>query len=159
MPTLPAAWPPSCSGRRGCPPGQGSGYDCTPASWGDKLQRSGHVFRIQIHRIHMFFGLPDPDSLVRGVDPDPDPSIIKQNGKKTLDSYCFVTSFGLFIFGNDVNVHTLVRGMDPRIQTGSTPKCHGSGTLALGIRIRSDRHNLNEEITPPPPPSSSSPLG
>jgi hypothetical protein len=40
------------------------------------------VFRI---RIHVFFGLPDPDSLVRGMDPDPaldpvpDPSIIMQN--------------------------------------------------------------------------------
>jgi hypothetical protein len=30
--------------------------------------------------------------------PDPDPSIIKQNSKKNFDSYCFVTSFGLFIF-------------------------------------------------------------
>jgi hypothetical protein len=31
-------------------------------------------------RIHLFFGLlgPDPDPLVRGMDPDPDPSIIKQ---------------------------------------------------------------------------------
>jgi hypothetical protein len=40
------------------------------------------VFRIRIHRIHMFLGLPDPDPLVRGMDPDPalepdpDPSII-----------------------------------------------------------------------------------
>jgi hypothetical protein len=38
------------------------------------------VFRI--HRIHMFLGLPDPDPLVRGMEPDPDPapdlSIIKQ---------------------------------------------------------------------------------
>ncbi len=42
--------------------------------------------RIQIHRIHMFLGLlnPDPDPLVRGMDPDPaldqdpDPSIIMQ---------------------------------------------------------------------------------
>jgi hypothetical protein len=25
------------------------------------------------------------------LDPDPVPSIIKQNSKKTLDSYCFVT--------------------------------------------------------------------
>ncbi len=29
-------------------------------------------------RIHMFLGLPDPDPLVRGMDPDPDPSVIKQ---------------------------------------------------------------------------------
>jgi hypothetical protein len=34
------------------------------------------VFRIRIHRIHMFLGLPDPDPLVRGMDPDP--SIIMQ---------------------------------------------------------------------------------
>ena len=38
--------------------------------------------QIRIHRIHMFLGLPDPDPLVRGMDPDPaldpDPSIIKQ---------------------------------------------------------------------------------
>jgi hypothetical protein len=48
----------------------------------------------------MFMGLPDPDQLVRGVDPDP--SLIIQSSRKTskknLDSYCFVTSFGLFIF-------------------------------------------------------------
>ncbi len=29
-------------------------------------------------RIHLFLGLPDPDPLVRGMDPDPEPSIIKQ---------------------------------------------------------------------------------
>jgi hypothetical protein len=60
----------------------------------------------------MFLGLPDPDpeTLVRGMDPapDPDPSIIllsfSKKSKKNLDSYCFVTSFGLFIFENDVNV-------------------------------------------------------
>jgi hypothetical protein len=44
----------------------------------------------------MFLGLLDPDPLFRGMDPDPDPSIIKQNSKKNLDSYCFVT-FLLFI--------------------------------------------------------------
>jgi hypothetical protein len=44
------------------------------------------VLRIRIHRIHTFLGLldPDPDPLVRGMDPDPDaaldpdPSIIKK---------------------------------------------------------------------------------
>ncbi len=48
------------------------------------------MFRIRIHRIHMFLGLPDPDPLVIGMDPDsapdsapdsdpdPDPSIIIQ---------------------------------------------------------------------------------
>jgi hypothetical protein len=40
------------------------------------------VLRIRIHWIHMFLGLPDPDPLVRGMDPDPaldpDPSITMQ---------------------------------------------------------------------------------
>jgi hypothetical protein len=36
------------------------------------------VLRIRIHRIHMFLGLPDPERLVRGMDPDPDRSIIMQ---------------------------------------------------------------------------------
>jgi hypothetical protein len=40
------------------------------------------VFRIRIHRVHMFLGLMDPD-----------PSIIKKNSKKNLDFYSFVTSF------------------------------------------------------------------
>jgi hypothetical protein len=31
-----------------------------------------------VFRIHMFLGLPDPDPLVRGMDPDPNPSIIMQ---------------------------------------------------------------------------------
>jgi hypothetical protein len=44
----------------------------------------------------MVLGLPDPDPLVREMDPDP--SIIKQKSKKNLASYCFVISFGLFIF-------------------------------------------------------------
>jgi hypothetical protein len=43
----------------------------------------------------MFLGLPDPDTLVRGMDPASDPSIIKQNSKKNLDSYYFVTLFFL----------------------------------------------------------------
>ncbi len=33
------------------------------------------VLRISIHRIHVFLGLPDPDPLVRGMDPDPDPAL------------------------------------------------------------------------------------
>ncbi len=61
-------------------------------------------------RIHMFLGFPDPDPLVRGMDPDPDPHIFGPPGsgffyhqaklvrKKNLNSFCFVTSLGLFIF-------------------------------------------------------------
>jgi hypothetical protein len=69
---------------------------CSSGFWGDtptavpqllyggQLQVRGAVpqpvFRIQIriHWIHMFLGLMDPDPLVRGMDPDPDPFIIKQ---------------------------------------------------------------------------------
>jgi hypothetical protein len=47
---------------------------------GSKIKTQKAVFRI--HRIHVFFGLLDPDPLVRGMDPDPaldpDPSIIMQ---------------------------------------------------------------------------------
>jgi hypothetical protein len=56
----------------------------------------------------MFLGLPDPDPLVRGMDPDPapdpDPSIIMKSSKKNLDSYYFVTLFDLLSLKNDVNV-------------------------------------------------------
>jgi hypothetical protein len=45
----------------------------------------------------MFLGLLDPVPLVRGTYPDPNPSIIKQNSKKILDSCCFVTSFFYFL--------------------------------------------------------------
>jgi hypothetical protein len=38
----------------------------------------------------MFLDLSDPDPLVRGTDPDP--YIIKQKIKKSLDSYYFVAS-------------------------------------------------------------------
>jgi hypothetical protein len=41
-----------------------------------------------------------PDLLVRGIDPDPSIILLSssKNSKKNLDPYCFVTSFGLFIF-------------------------------------------------------------
>ncbi len=51
--------------------------------------RSGSVNPDLDPWIRMFSGLQDlnPDQLVRGTDPDPDPSIIKQNlGRKTLIS-------------------------------------------------------------------------
>ncbi len=44
------------------------------------------------------FGPPDPDSLVRGMDPDPSIS------KKNLDSYYFVTLFYFLSLKNDLNV-------------------------------------------------------
>jgi hypothetical protein len=67
------------------------------------------VFRILTRiRIHIFLGLPDPDPLVRGMDPDlnqaPDPLSSSKNSKKNLDSYCFVTSLDFLSLKNDVNV-------------------------------------------------------
>ena len=60
----------------------------------------------------MFLGLPDPEQLVRGMDPDPDPaldldpypSIIIQNSKKNLDSYYSRALFDFLSLKNDVNV-------------------------------------------------------
>ena len=45
-----------------------------------KIERLIPVLRIWIRRFRMFFGLLDPDPLVRGTDPDPEPdlSISKQ---------------------------------------------------------------------------------
>ncbi len=62
------------------------------------------VLRIRIHRIHMFLGHLDPDPLVRGMDPDPDPALNRilqsksKYSKKNLDFYCFVTSFDFLSF-------------------------------------------------------------
>jgi hypothetical protein len=50
----------------------------------------------------MFLGHPDP--VVRCVDPDPDPSVIKKKSKKNLDSDYFVIFFGLLSWKIDVNV-------------------------------------------------------
>ncbi len=66
------------------------------------------VFRIRIHRIHVVFGLPDPDPLVRGMDPDPalDQILLSscKNNKKNLESYYFVTLFDFLSMKNNVNV-------------------------------------------------------
>ncbi len=56
--------------------------------------------RIRIHRTHMFLGL---------LDPDPDPSLIKQNSKKNLDSYCFVTSYGLLSLSTRIRNTATIR--------------------------------------------------
>jgi hypothetical protein len=54
------------------------------------------------------FGLPDPDPLIRGMDPDPaldtDPSINMKNNKKNLESYYFLTLFNFLSLKNNVNV-------------------------------------------------------
>ncbi len=115
-------------------------------------------------RICMFLGLldPDPDLLVRGMDPEP--SITKQkNSKKNLDCYYFVTSLWLFSLKNDLNVPSKsnkqkffsqilvfvgflkVNDKNRRIririririhwsEAWSTPKCHGSATLLYSKR-------------------------
>ncbi len=55
-------------------------------------------------RIPMFLGLQNPDTLVRGTDPDP--SITKQNSKKNLDSYCFWLLYDFLSLKNHLNVRT-----------------------------------------------------
>jgi hypothetical protein len=45
----------------------------------------------------MILGLPDPDPLVRGTDPAPDSSIIKQKSKKNPDFYCFNIFMAFFL--------------------------------------------------------------
>ncbi len=58
----------------------------------------------------MFLGFPDPDSLVRGMDPDPaldpDPILISscKNSKRNLDSYFFETLFDFLSLKNYVNI-------------------------------------------------------
>ncbi len=60
----------------------------------------------------MFLGLPDPDPLVRGMDPDPDPALDPvrillsscKKSKKILDSNYFVTLFDFLSLKNYVNV-------------------------------------------------------
>jgi hypothetical protein len=44
------------------------------------------------------FGPPGSGSKSTILAPDPDPSIVKQNSKENLKSYCFVTSLRLLIF-------------------------------------------------------------
>jgi hypothetical protein len=43
--------------------------------------------------IRRFSGLPDPHPEPLVTSKDPDPSIIKQNSKKNLDFFCFVTFY------------------------------------------------------------------
>ncbi len=56
-----------------------------------------YMYYKAVLRIGMFLGLLDqvPDPLVRDTDRDPNPSIIKQNSKKNLDSY-FCDFFDFF---------------------------------------------------------------
>jgi hypothetical protein len=67
-----------------------------------KLKTGISVFwiriRIRIHQIHVFLGLPYPGPFVRGTVWIRILLSASKNSKKNLDSYCFVTSFGLFIF-------------------------------------------------------------
>jgi hypothetical protein len=51
----------------------------------------------------MFLGLPDPEPLVRGTDPDSDPSIIKQV-RKTLIPTVLLLIYYFLSLKNNVNV-------------------------------------------------------
>jgi hypothetical protein len=83
----------------------------------------------------MFWGLPDPDTLVRGMDPDPDPALDLdpvllsscKNSKKNLDSYYFVTHFDFLSLTDVVNVASKINK-----QAGNWScnyQCCGTGTV------------------------------
>jgi hypothetical protein len=52
----------------------------------------------------MFLGLLDPDPLVRGTDPAPDPSVTKQNSKEAVFPTVFLFLYDFLSLKNDVNV-------------------------------------------------------
>jgi hypothetical protein len=54
------------------------GANCIYIFWFVHYLRSTAPIYEVLHRIHMFLGLPASDPLVRGMDPDPDLSILKQ---------------------------------------------------------------------------------
>jgi hypothetical protein len=66
----------------------------------------------------MFLGLPDPDPLIRGMDPDPDFLPIPDPGVKRAPDP-----------GSGSATLTKIAGSG----SGFTQKCHGSGTLALSL--------------------------
>ncbi len=68
--------------------------------YGDQIGKNASL-SCAVFRIHVFFSLPDMDPLVRGMDPDPDPSIIMQ--KKNLESFYFVIFFFVLSLANNVN--------------------------------------------------------
>ncbi len=63
------------------------------------------VLRIRIHWLHMFLGLldPDPDPLVRGMDPDSDPAVLRIR----------IHQIHMFLGLLDPDPDPLGRGMDP----------------------------------------------
>jgi hypothetical protein len=62
--------------------GREAGREEQPAH-GGRAQHVHHA-RIQEGQSSLFFSVPDPDPLVRGIDADPDPSIIMQKYFVTL---------------------------------------------------------------------------
>jgi hypothetical protein len=124
----------------------------------------------------MFLGLLDPDPLFRGTDPDPDPSMIKQN----LDSYCFATSLLTLFLKNAVNVPSKSNtqknveknsfflasgrsmtkiagsGAESGYGAGSIGQRHGSADSEPYQNVPDPQHWYLEQfyngVQPPPPP-------
>ncbi len=95
------------------------------------------VFRIQIriHRIHMFLDLPDPDPLVRGNNVNV-PSKSNKHKNVFLQLVFFLESWrSMTKIAGSRSASRLhkseawIRGSG----SGSTPKCHGSGTLVSTV--------------------------
>ncbi len=91
---------------------------------------------IQIGRIRMYLGLPDPhpDPLVTSTDPAPDPSIIMKDSKKNLEFYCSLTLWFFYQCSGSASVcgseDPYVLG-SPGSVSGSVRQRYGSEELDL----------------------------
>jgi hypothetical protein len=91
----------------------------------------------------MFLGLPDPNPLVRGMNLDPDPSIIMQNSKK-VDFFCFLTLFDFLSLKNDVNVLYLQKVISTKTfsESGSISQRQGSADPDPHQNVMDPQHFL-----------------
>jgi hypothetical protein len=109
---------------------------CTMAIEGKRVSLANYciffsVFRIRIwiHRIHMFLGLPDPDPLVRGVDPDLDPYIILLSSSKNSKKNLILTVLWLlldFFFFLLASWRSFTKIAGSGSESGSISQRHGS---------------------------------
>jgi hypothetical protein len=108
----------------------------------------------------LFSGLPDPDLLVRDMDPGPvsntDSSTNRlswsKNSTKNLDTYCYMTFFGDLVFKKWFKCTNLIHYSESWIRvsgSGSKPKYMDAENFVLigkksvfRIRIRIDPHRF-----------------
>ncbi len=93
--------------------------------------------------IHKLLVLPDPDPLVRVMDPDLDTDPSTYNQQKIIRKtfiLLFIDFYDFLSLKNDANVK--VTDEKCRIRIRMSPKCHGSGTLMLYRGGRSSHRQL-----------------